>query len=178
MNNKDTLVVNLFGAPGSGKSTAAAWLFANLKMENVNAELVIEFAKGLAWENNLSALDPKNQLYILGNQQYALNKLIGKVDVILTDSPLLLSSIYGQGKIQGLEDCCLSVFNSYNNLNFFVERAKPYNPQGRVHTEEESSNLRSEIIDLLTTHNIPFTSTWGNYVGHKKMLQKIKEVLG
>ena len=147
-------------------------------MDGVNAELVTEFAKGLVWENNLNALDPKNQLYILGNQQYSLNKVLSKVDIIINDSPLLLSSIYARGEIKGLEECCLSVFNSYNNLNFFIERAKVYNPNGRVHTEEESSNLRKEILDLLSKNKIPYTFAWGNYVGHKKMLQKIREVLG
>lgn len=29
---KDTLVVNLFGSPGSGKSTGAAYLFSSLKL--------------------------------------------------------------------------------------------------------------------------------------------------
>lgn len=40
-----TLVVNLFGGPGSGKSTGAAYVFARLKMLGYNAELVTEFAK-------------------------------------------------------------------------------------------------------------------------------------
>ena len=34
-----TLVVNLFGGPGSGKSTGAAYVFARLKMLGYNAEL-------------------------------------------------------------------------------------------------------------------------------------------
>ena len=38
------LVVNLFGAPGAGKSTAAAYIFSMLKFANINAELVTEFA--------------------------------------------------------------------------------------------------------------------------------------
>lgn len=39
------LVVNMFGAPGAGKSTGAAYIFSKLKMAGVNAELVTEFAK-------------------------------------------------------------------------------------------------------------------------------------
>ena len=40
------IVVNLFGAPGAGKSTGAAYIFFSiLKMNGINAELVTEFAK-------------------------------------------------------------------------------------------------------------------------------------
>lgn len=51
-----TLVVNLFGGPGSGKSTGAAYVFARLKMLGYNAELVTEFAKDKTWEKNETAL--------------------------------------------------------------------------------------------------------------------------
>ena len=46
------LVVNLFGTPGAGKSTGAAYIFSNLKMRGINAELVTEFAKDMVWEDN------------------------------------------------------------------------------------------------------------------------------
>jgi len=35
-----TLVVNLYGGPGTGKSTTAAATFAELKMAGINCELV------------------------------------------------------------------------------------------------------------------------------------------
>ena len=44
---KKTLVVNLLGAPGSGKSTIAASIFSKLKFQNLNVELVSEYAKEL-----------------------------------------------------------------------------------------------------------------------------------
>lgn len=56
------IVVNLFGAPGAGKSTGAAYIFSLLKMAGVNAELVTEFAKDKTWEHNTKALD--NQVYM------------------------------------------------------------------------------------------------------------------
>lgn len=39
------LVVNVFGVPGAGKSTGAAYIFSKLKMNGINAELITEFAK-------------------------------------------------------------------------------------------------------------------------------------
>ena len=37
-NNKDTFVINLFGGPGSGKSTMRARIFSELKYLGVNCE--------------------------------------------------------------------------------------------------------------------------------------------
>lgn len=58
------IVVNLFGTPGSGKSTGAAYIFSQLKMAGINAELVTEFAKDKVWENNEEVF--KNQAYMFG----------------------------------------------------------------------------------------------------------------
>lgn len=61
------LVVNLFGAPGADKSTnSTIYIFSQLKINDINAELVTEFAKDMIWEHNRKALT--NQIYMLGNQ--------------------------------------------------------------------------------------------------------------
>ena len=41
------MIINLFGGPGTGKSTGAAYIFAKLKMCGVNCELITEFAKDM-----------------------------------------------------------------------------------------------------------------------------------
>ena len=77
----DTIVVNLFGAPGSGKSTGAAYIFSKLKMLGVDAELVTEYAKDKVWENNTIALS--NQTYVFGKQHFRISRCEDKVDVII-----------------------------------------------------------------------------------------------
>ena len=69
-------VVNLFGAPGSGKSTGAAYLFSKFKMAGINAELVTEFAKDKVYEDTKEVF--KNQTYILGKQSFKQSKLRDK----------------------------------------------------------------------------------------------------
>ena len=56
----DTLHVNLFGSPGSGKSTGASYIFSMLKLHGIVAELVTEFVKDKVWEksNELVYLQP------------------------------------------------------------------------------------------------------------------------
>lgn len=148
------LVVNLFGAPGSGKSTGAAYIFSKLKMKGINAELVTEFAKDKVWENNEEVF--KNQAYIFGKQSFKLSRCKDKVDVIVTDSPLLNSALYNKDPVLGnkFNEVVANVFHSYNNLNIFVHRAKPYNPIGRNQTEEESDAIEIQLYNLFKRWNV------------------------
>ena len=91
------IIVNLFGVPGAGKSTGAAYIFSQLKMKGINAELITEFAKDKVWENNEKVF--KNQLYLFGKQSFRISRVQDEVDVIVTDSPLLLSILYNQTPI-------------------------------------------------------------------------------
>lgn len=156
------IVVNLFGAPGCGKSTGAAYIFAMLKMQGVNCELVTEFAKDKTWEHNTEALS--NQSYVFGKQCYRMSRCAEQVDVIVTDSPLLLSVIYNHDSVLGdnFNQTVLNVFNSYNNLNYMLCRAKQYNPIGRNQTEEESNEIGNKIENMLAKNKIKFEKKLGD----------------
>lgn len=61
----NTMIINIYGGPGIGKSTIAAGLFnlMNVTYEGfTSVELVTEYAKDLIWENRLTTL--QNQFYI------------------------------------------------------------------------------------------------------------------
>ena len=63
-----TIVINLFGEPSAGKSTAAMDITSRLKRSGINAEYVSEFAKDKVWEGNKEVF--KNQAYIFGKQYF------------------------------------------------------------------------------------------------------------
>lgn len=172
-----TLVVNLFGSPGSGKSTGAAYIFSKLKMKGVNAELVTEFAKDKVWEGNTEVF--KNQAYIFGKQYFKISRVLGKVDVIITDSPILLSLFYNDNKIldENFNDMILNVFNSFNSLNYLLDRDKPYNSIGRFQTEEQSDALKQPMRDLLENNNIKYQSAFGSVEYYDKIIEDILERL-
>ena len=155
------IIVNLFGVPGAGKSTGAAYIFSQLKMKGINAELITEFAKDKVWENNEKVF--KNQLYLFGKQSFRISRVQDEVDVIVTDSPLLLSILYNQTPILGenFNQLVYDVFNLYNNINYLIKRTKPYNPAGRLQTEEESDALTEPLISLLKKENINYKEITG-----------------
>ena len=172
------IVLNFFGVPGAGKSTGAAYVFAKLKMMGVNAELISEFAKDKVWEENKAVFE--NQAYIFGKQSFRQSRCDGKVDVLITDSPLPLSIMYNKDKrlTENFNLSVMDVFNSYDNLNFLITRAKPYNPKGRHQTEAESDALGKDIIDLLSIRNIEYTNVPGNVEGYDFIIDKVIDKLG
>ena len=170
------IVVNLFGVPGAGKSTGAAYIFSNLKMRGINAELVTEFAKDMVWENNTEVF--KNQAYIFGTQSFRISRCQDKVDVIVTDCPLFLTAFYNKSQILGKQfnDVVFNVFNSYNNVNFFIDRVKDYNPIGRLQTEKEAQALREPMLKMLKDYNVDFTTIDGTFKGYDLIVEQISEM--
>src|SRR6266446_4338308 len=85
-------VINLFGGPGTGKSTVASDLFALMKWQNMNVELVTEFAKEVTWEKHHNIFN--DQLYILAQQNRRLERLKDQVNYVISDSPILMYQAY------------------------------------------------------------------------------------
>lgn len=167
------IVVNLFGVPGAGKSTGAAYIFSKLKMQGINAELVTEFAKDKVWENNTEVF--KNQAYIFGKQSYRISRCKDKVEIIITDSPLPLSIFYNNDPLltENFNNSVMDVFNSYHNINYLLFRTKPYNHIGRHQTEEESNLLMKPMKDFLSKYNISFKEFSGDIYGYDKIVKDI-----
>lgn len=177
MRNKNSVVVNLFGTPGSGKSTGAAYIFSRLKLLGMNAELITEFAKDKVWENNEEVF--KNQAYLFGKQSYKMSRCRDKVDVIITDSPLPLSVFYNQDPVLGedFNKTVMNVFDSYRNLNYLLRRVKKYNPSGRHQTEEESNSLKQPMIDFLNGRKIVHSEHDGSVEGYEEIVADILSML-
>lgn len=151
------LVVNHYGGPGAGKSTAAAGLFHLLKRSYVNAELVTEYAKDLVWSGSASTLSHQNLVF--ANQEHRLARLRGKVDCAISDSPLPLSALYApEGYPESFRRLVMDLYGTYENANFFVNRdpSIPYMQSGRIHSADESDEIAGRMKDMLRSEGIPF----------------------
>lgn len=140
-------VINFFGGPGCGKSTTASWLFHQLKTYNgygLRCEYVTEFAKDLTYEENYKALSC--QEYVFGNQLWRMKRLKGKTDVVITDSPLLLSIFYDDRQLEPFENVVLTNFDDFENINIFLERPSEYKEDGRNESEYEAKEIDKNII--------------------------------
>jgi hypothetical protein len=92
MGRKRTLVVEFYAGPSVGKSTDAADLYQILKKRGIDAEMSREYVKRWAWEGRgVEALD---EFYIFAKQVREESVLLGKVDVVVSDRPVLMSAVY------------------------------------------------------------------------------------
>lgn len=167
-------IINFAGAPSAGKSTSAAATFAAMKLAGYNCELVTEYAKDVVWRESYRTLE--DQLYILAKQNNKLHRLSGKVQYVVTDSPLFLALVYSrEDYYPSFNKLALEIFNSYDNFNVFLNRVKPFNPVGRMQkTGEESDLVAVKVKTVLTQNNIPFIEmdgdekVAGNILAHLK----------
>lgn len=150
-----THVVNLFAGPGAGKSTTAALTFGLLKRAGVNAELVGEYAKDLVWEERHAAFG--FQPYIIAKQMWRTQRLIGKVDVIITDSPILLGLVYGAHESFHWRAHVKEVHDSWRPENYYLHRGKrQYLAKGRGQSEDEARGLDTTVRHMLELNRVPY----------------------
>lgn len=152
----NTLVINLFSGPGVGKSTTAAMVFAKLKMNGVDCEMALEFAKEKVWEESFKTMD--DQIYIFGKQLHKIWRLNNKVQVIICDSPLPNSIVYDKEDSEPFHALVLEQFDKFNNRNFFIKRGTDYVENGRLQTLEEARKIDEKVLSILTENHIPYTT--------------------
>lgn len=160
------LLINLYGGPGCGKSTTATGVFSKLKQAGINAEYVSEYAKDKVWDKHEAIFD--NQIYVFANQHHRVFRLLGQVDVVITDSPLILSLYYNRDKTtvgKALDTLIMEAHHSFNSMNVFLKRVKVYNPKGRMQTENESRDIDKNLRILLDKHDVSVVECIGNSKG-------------
>lgn len=156
--NRTTVVINAFGGAGAGKTVACMDVCQQLKKKGYNAEYVSEYCKELVYEDSdmLSGI-PDNQFEILKEQMRRMDRMIGQVDFIVTDSPILLNSVYNKALTPEYEQMVQELFRDYDNFTFFVERdTSHYQTEGRIHTLAESMEKDKQIKQMLHDNDIYF----------------------
>lgn len=151
-------VINLFGAPGSGKSTTMHGLIYKMKKLGLNVENTPEFFKDLVLEETQHGKFG-GQLLVLAEQNKRLARLVGKNDFAVTDCPLPLIGYYTpQNYIEGFENFLINTYNQYNNegANYFIVRKHEYESEKRDHDENQSRTIELELPAYLDKWGIKY----------------------
>lgn len=165
-----TKIINLLGGPGVGKSTSATGVFSRLKQVGIRVEYVSEYAKDLTWIGAINLLN--NQIHVFGEQFTRQYSLIDQVDYVITDSPLLLSSMYYEYYFEKSNQSLFSpeykkmaiefydrTALEFNNINFYISRKKEYIKMGRNQSEYEAVDIDRQIQKKLKDLNIDYYET-------------------
>lgn len=106
----------------------------------------------------------KCQLYIAGLQQWQIERCENHVDLVICDSPVLLSSVYGEDTNQKLpqsfSDLCLHYHKKFPSLNYFIQRNHQFEDGARWHSESDEWRLTKKIKAALA--DIPHETVVSN----------------
>ncbi|MGZ8887685.1 MAG: AAA family ATPase [Nitrososphaeraceae archaeon] len=176
--------INFYAGPGCGKSKISPSILSTLKKTiiqdnlDIYIELVQEYVKSWA----LQGIKPKgfDQVYICAKQMRREERpLRSGIDLIVTDSPLLLQCFYAiKNKVPGwcsLIDLVEAFEEEYPGLHIFLDRQdQPYTQKGRYENLEEAKEMDAFILDKLHKHmNNNFHIM--NYNDENKIIELIKK---
>jgi len=151
-----TQVINFFGGPNTGKSTRMGETFSKLKKDDVAVEMAPEYAKEMVWQEETPNI-LNNQIHIFGVQQNRIHRLLGKVDVVVTDAPLMNSILYDSTGNEHFHKLVYNQFKSLNNINILLERTVgKYETYGRMHDEKSAKEIDEELKEILADYSIPY----------------------
>lgn len=140
--------------------------------------MVTEYAKDLTWEERHNILI-YDQLYVTAKQNRRLVRLKNKVDIAITDSPIILGMMYRDPNYlpKTFDSMLFELFNQYKNVNYLLQRKKPYSSIGRNQTEEEAIVLDLQINEVLDSNSIDYKNVPGDESAMDVILEDLRILL-
>lgn len=140
----------------------------------MDVELVTEYAKELVWEGRETELLEPDQLYILSQQYKRVSRLQGKVEYVITDSPLLVSLVYTPKNPHSfMKQFVYDLWDTFDNISFVLQRSTAFNEEGRAHTLEQSLAVDNKILEVLDWGGIHYQFVDVNSTTVDVLLNKI-----
>lgn len=161
-------LINIYGGPGTGKTTVAAVLFARMKQKGMFVDMCMEYAKELVYTGKLRGT---NEYAIWDEQRRRHNVMLhGGVDFVITDAPLMQKVVYSQlfsgATDRELGDMVLEAENTElrytRSLDIMLpEPPKEIDLKGRVHGYFDSLRIHNHTRQLLQNHGHLFYPVGG-----------------
>ncbi len=148
-----------------------AALFVELKRRGYLVEMAPEWVKGPVWAGENHVLE--DQLYIFAKQNRQLRRLKGRVDFVVTDAPLLMALVYSPPRPLFFQFVHEVASVTYDNVDVFVRRVKPYEPAGRVQSEDKARELDRRMKNMLTAHVGNHYTVAGDEHAAERILEQI-----
>lgn len=154
--------INLWGGPGAGKSTMAAYLYREMKVIQYNVEYSQEVFKPWAYQKK----KPKgyDDLLLFAQQLYAEEIYLRHgVDYVVTDCPPLMCCVYNKLRRvpywNDLVKIAVGYEGKYKSLNIFVRRLEGYQDRERIHALEDAAKIDQMMLtDYLRPYNLEYQS--------------------
>lgn len=173
-----TTIINLVSGPGAGKSTTAAGLFHQIKLDgNYSSEIVMEVVKDYTYDKNEMAL--KDQILITAEQNHKLFRLIGEVEYVISDASLINGIVYNRfyhSENEISDKLALDLFSQYDNMVFLLPRKAKYSHIGRTQSEDQAKELDRIFVEVLNDYKIPYHDM--STFSHDKLPEQIIKLLG
>lgn len=145
--------INIYGVPGSGKTTLASELFAELKKRKLLVEQVTEQAKPYALKG--IPIVGWLQVEVFIQQLRCEEQALTKVPLLVTDCPLWLMVAYARyhenPHVCELADFADRFDRQFPSCSVYLEQREEYDTLGRLHTQKELPAIDYEIRSVLTT---------------------------
>jgi len=148
--------INLYGGPGSRKSTYAHGICNALKKEAIDIEFPTEIIKGWVYEKKM----PKSydEFYLISKQMIEEDRFLrGGAEYVICDAPLAIYAFYAKYYNFDYWNIMVDMVNHYDKcykgLNIFINvdrDSQDYNPLGRYQTKEEAKEADAQMLDFLT----------------------------
>jgi hypothetical protein len=159
---KKLKVINLFGAPGVGKSAVRSGVFWLMKSLHMSVEEVSEYAKYLVLTDRRWQL-VEEQLYLFSKQLHKQH-VVGRngYEYAVTDSPIQLCPYYApEDYFKQFGPLVDEAFHSFENINFFLSRdlgaSSVFEERGRRHNREEAIAEEARMRAFLADKGIKCT---------------------
>ena len=187
---RPTVVVSIFGGPGSGKTTAALDITARLKKLGFLADFAPEYAKEVVWDTKAPlaseqerarAADLMNrgletQQIFFAQQKARVDRCLGQCDFVVTDSPGLIGMVclrppFDAAGRAALFEAMMRDFSSHHNFVMAMRRGEAYEAQGRIESPKRAMAMDRATYELLDSLEVP----WRSY-GHDELAVAVADM--